>query len=256
MADPHIIWTVQRTGGTTLAGFLSELSPFATIDHEPFNPDRAFGNIVNEFRKTRDASALEPAIKQAIDERPVLKHCHELMPEALNKALMNVTKSLGYRHFILERRDEVDRVLSRALARMTGAWGKGKADEVHAAIEAGTLELPELDQAEVEENMRLSHARRVAISGQFAQIGLTPPIVYFEDLYTSLEEGRQTLDALVDTLGFEIKDAAAYAKARDIALTKKGQNSARIAEAVPNIGAVRTALTELSASLPPVSYGA
>ena len=104
---------MQRTGGTTLAALLANLSEHPGVQHEPFNAERIFGHVTEGWVADRDPVAMRAALVEALAERtPVIKHCHELVPAPVNEELMRVASGLGYRHMVLDRRAEVDRILS------------------------------------------------------------------------------------------------------------------------------------------------
>ncbi|NBZ89420.1 hypothetical protein [Stagnihabitans tardus] len=135
MDYPYIIWTFRRTGGTTLATILSHASSHGQAPHEPFNPDRIYGNISKEWNETGDVKKLYSSISEVVERREVIKHCFEIVPMQLNTVLLQETIRLGYRHIILKRRMEVDRLYSLEVASRTGAWGPETAKKKYQALE-------------------------------------------------------------------------------------------------------------------------
>ncbi|AXI46082.1 hypothetical protein C1J03_08665 [Sulfitobacter sp. SK012] len=53
MSHAYFIWTMQRTGGTTLAILLRRLSEHPSVEDEPFNLTRVFGHIILDRRSER-----------------------------------------------------------------------------------------------------------------------------------------------------------------------------------------------------------
>lgn len=242
MSAPFLIWTMRRTGGTTLAALLTTLSEHPGIQHEPFNAERKLGAVTTRWREGRDPARLRSDIETSLAHRPVLKHCHELMPPELNRTLMEVANDLGYRHIVLDRRAEADRILSLELAKLTGAWGGKDAKRIYTEIEAGEVSLPSLNIEEAVAHLRFCRKRRSEVRDLFATTGQQPHVIYFEDIYHDPDAGRTRVGALLEFLGIEPDDHPEYEKQLTEALLHRGQNSARIMSAIPNITAARRAL--------------
>lgn len=244
MTFPHVIWTLRRTGGTTLATLLADLSDHPGVQHEPFNTDRIFGEVTRHWAATRDAGRLRDDMHRVLARRPVIKHCVELVPEPVNDALLRVSAALGYVQIVLDRRADVDRILSLELARHTGAWGKAEARRVHDAVQAGERTLPPIDIAAAVTHLRDCNRRRRGMHARFAEHGITPFVVHFEDIYADPARGRDTVAALVDFLGVDRSAVSDYDARVEEALLTKGQKSARLLDLVPNIDVARAALAE------------
>ncbi|CUH51508.1 hypothetical protein [Shimia marina] len=242
MSAPYIIWTMQRTGGTTLAALLSELTEHPKIEHEPFNVERALGWVTRNWREKQDADLLQADLRRALEERPVIKHCYELVPEELNSALMVCATELGYKHVILDRRAEQDRILSLELAKQTGAWGGKGVRGTYDRVEAGDVKLHDIDTKAALGHMGYCQKRRQFLATQFAKGGQSPFVVYFEDVYSDPDAGRKRVGDLIAFLGIVPSEHPNYAAQVDEALLKKGQNSARVMDLVPNIEDVRAKL--------------
>lgn len=242
MSAPHIIWTMQRTGGTTLAGLLSTLSDFPGVEHEPFNHERLYGWVVRNWQTHRDTDDLTADITKALEKRPVIKHCYELLPPALNQTLLRVSTELGYLHIILDRRAEVKRILSLELAKQTGAWGGKEAREIFAEIKDGTRTLAPMDIEAALQHLEACQQRRRDLVALFQDAGIDPFVVYFEDVYSDFEAGSVLVRALIDFLEIDIKAQDKFEKMVEDALRHKGQNSARVMDAIPNIEETRAAL--------------
>ncbi|MGO4909634.1 hypothetical protein ACEN2J_15015 [Pseudorhodobacter sp. W20_MBD10_FR17] len=245
MSYPYIIWTMRRTGGTTLASLLSTLSEHAGVQHEPFNSDRIFGHIASAFAQTDCVAQLRLDLQACLAQTPLIKHCHELMSPAFNQVLLDVTTALGYRHIILDRHSEADRIISLELAYLTGAWGGEAAQKIYPAIEAGEMVLEPLNMQRAVQHTRLCMARRQELAQIATAADLAPFVVYFEDVYNDPKAGRLLIERLLGFLDIEIKDRTAYEKRVDDALLRRGQNSARILQAVPNADAAKQELEAL-----------
>lgn len=244
MSFPYIIWTMQRTGGTTLAALLADLSEYSGIEHEPFNPERMLGWVTKGWLETRDEEKLRADMAKALESLPLIKHCYELLPLEVNRVLMEVSCALGYRHIILDRRAEPRRVLSLELAKLTGAWGGKDAGAVYGQIERGELQLEPMNVDGALRHMTYCQKQRQALQDLFTAQGTSAFVIYFEDVYADPEAGRQRIRRLLDFLGIDPAAHADYEAWVDDALLRKGQNSARVMEAVPNIAKARDVLWE------------
>ena len=142
---PYVIFTLRRTGGTSLTGFLTKVSHFPSSQHEPLNKDRVWGYIAQDYAKTGDAATMEAALLNVLKPRPNIKHCIEICHPAITRSLITQTAALGYKTFVLTRRDEVGRQLSLALSKVTGAWGPEQAAKIYPLIISGEKQLPPLD---------------------------------------------------------------------------------------------------------------
>lgn len=224
---------MRRTGGTTLAGSLEILSEHPKIAHEPFNPDRMFGHITNTWFAERDDARLERDIRQALAKRPVIKHCYELRTLELNDRLMKVSTDLGYRHIILDRRAEDDRILSLELAQATDAWGGPDARAIYAEIMSGVRVPRPIDIDSAVAHMEHCLDRRRSLLEILHRHGQAPFVVYFEDVFSDPAKGRDLLRRLVEFVGLSPADYPGYDALVDEALLTRGQNSAQIRQFVP-----------------------
>lgn len=247
MSDPYIIWTMRRTGGTTLATLLSLLSEYPRIQHEPFNGERKLGHVYKAFVETGDVKQLRAALRESLVDRPVIKHCYELMDHAFNKALMQITTELEYRHIVLDRRNETDRIISLELARLTGAWGGDVAQKIYPAIETGDVVLERMNMDHAMYQMRLCHTRRKELVAMTKRSNPPPFVVYFEDVYSDPVQGRALIGRLLAYLGIRPEDHDEYETLLEDALLRRGQNTSRITQAVPDFETDKARLLGLDA---------
>lgn len=238
LSYPYIIWTMRRTGGTTLATLLSTLSEHAGIQHEPFNRERRLGHVSEEFEQSGDVDRLRAQLHGCLEKRPLVKHCYEIMSPEFNAALLEVATALGYRHIILDRRNETDRIVSLELAYLTGAWGGEAAAKIYPAIEAGEVVLPAPNTARALRELRLCNTRRMELARMTGTAEPAPFVIYFEDVYSDPQQGRALIARILAFLEIRPEDHAGYDALVDEALTRRGQNSARILAAVPDIDAL------------------
>ncbi len=233
---------MRRTGGTSLATLLMKLSEHPGTQHEPFNADRALGHVLTAWQQDRDVPAMRGAIRQALARTPTIKHCYELMPLKLNRALLQVSNNLGYRHIILERQDEAARILSLELAKMTGAWGKEAATDIYAQIAAGNRQMEPIDTSSALSHLRTCRQKRADLLALFAEYQQEPFSVCFEDMYTDYDRGRAKLQELLDFLSLDVSGLPDFEDQVRTALVQSGQNSARMQHYVPNLHKARQVL--------------
>lgn len=250
MSYPFLIWTMRRTGGTTLASLVMDMSEHLATEHEPFNVDRKFGWITRGFRQGADREAIAAAIDEALAPGRKIKHCHEIVPVELNRVLLEAAERHGYRHVILDRRNEVDRIISLELAKITGAWGKEAADANYSRIERGDVHLDPIELEAPLRHLELCRDRRKQLARLFSTAGITPFVIHFEDVYGEFTAGKAQVEALLAHLGIDSSAFPDFAERVRDALVTRGQNTARITEFVPNMAELRARLEEAVAQDP------
>lgn len=202
---PFIIWTFRRTGGTNLGQRLFERSPFERSKHEPFNVDRSFGRVTSHWIEHQDEEALLRSLNEICDEKWLIKHCMEMVPEPINQMLAEVSSATGYRHLFLYRKNPLDRLLSLEFAERSGAWGREQAEQgqLDESIFSDSLPIQKI----------LDHewrCREIA-QGTFARLsqhGRRPLAVAFEDLFTSNDaiHPQMVLRTILSFLGLSLNE--------------------------------------------------
>ncbi|SUZ30571.1 hypothetical protein ROE7235_00295 [Roseibaca ekhonensis] len=242
---PWIILTLRRTGGTELTTALAKLSAFRTIEHEPFNAERKLGAITQAFDAHGDTARLRADIDAALTDTPNIKHCIEVLPMAVTRELIDAGQARGYHMIVLTRRNEAKRIGSLLLAQATGAWGASEAADVYPKIIAGSHQPHPIDLA------RLPHRVHV----DFAALGQTLTLLrnramqwdwqVFEDIYRPDGSAATQVIAIAARAGIAAQPddprLQVFAKS-------KGQNSADIADYVPNYAEALVRLQTLCAA--------
>jgi hypothetical protein len=109
-----------------------------------------------------------------------------------------------------------------------------------------------LNMQRAQHQMRLCHTRRQELTQKMAVAQIVPFVVYFEDVYSDPQAGRALIARLLAFLGIRPEDHADYEKLVSDALLRRGQNSAQILQAVPDVDAAIKTLKALHSSRAPV----
>lgn len=179
---PFLIWTLRRTGGTTFTRLLHDASGRDEVWHEPFGRHGPLFGLRRRFVEDKNAARLAEGLEVALAARPDIKHCFEVCPARFNAVLLRTATRLGYRHLYLDRRDEAARIESLEFARLTGAWGKGQAQRLQAALDAGVALAPP-DAALSERELRRSAVKRQQLFREMKARDTDPFVLFHEDLY-------------------------------------------------------------------------
>ena len=250
MCLPFIIWTLRRTGGTTLTDLLAELGDRPQVLHEPFNWNRTLGAVAQDYLKDHDEALLRARLVDILAAGPVIKHAYEMGQHGFNAILMQCAADAGYRHILLSREDEVARLLSLQLAEQTGHWGAAETRDRYTAVASGAIRLEPFDIEAMRIEFRGGRYVTATIEDSIERLGIDPIRLTFEQLYDDPADGRARVMALCESLRIPITDVASFNDKLNIALCDQGQNSAALYDAVPNIDAVRRALAEEVARAP------
>lgn len=239
---PYLILTLRRTGGTSVMTFLSRISGFPGLQHEPFNQGRVWGRLTEAFQKTGDTGALERRLARVLAPRPNIKHCFEFLPARLTLALIEACVARDYAVLLLTRRDEAGRLRSLFLAKATGAWGPPQAAEIYPRIRAGEMTLAPVDLAVV----RRRAAEDAAALGQVLRFlrhrRIPHEWLLFEELYAPDDGLRDRARAIAAGIGLTI---AADDPRLDVFAGQSGQGSGDILPFLPNAAALQALLQRL-----------
>jgi hypothetical protein len=245
MSHPFFIWTMQRTGGTSLAELLMEISEHRKADHEPFNwrkSPRQFAAVAQHFAETHDAAALAASLDDIFGQKFLIKHCYELHPE-LTPHLMRAAARAGYRHVHLLRHNEMSRLLSKFVAEANGTWFKDYSSKVYGDILAGRRKLNPLPLKKMVEQFEFCRAQSDAVRGGMHDHGVESLEITYEDLYVGDCDARlRHLRRLLDFLGFDRDAIAQHRAVVDDKLFNSGQDTASVVQFVPNFRQVIAAL--------------
>lgn len=179
ISKPHILWTMRRSGGTTLAMVLAEASGRPQI-HEPFTPGRPFAHIADAYEAERTEEYAE-GLADFFAQGMVVRHCFDVRAMGLSLDLARRTQD-SHRHVFLLRRDEARRLLSLATALETGAW---RFDDDKPQIGAIKLSVGRFRR-----EYKRCKRRLEVLNSLFAELQIPHHVVYFEDIYVGEREAR------------------------------------------------------------------
>lgn len=253
MTDPFIVWAPQRTGGTALFGLLGKFSGRVESWFEPFNRKNRAGDITATFKQTGDVKRLNADMAKRLGARIPIKNCYEIQPRPIHAACLRTACDLGFRHVILDRRDDTSRLISREIAKLTGAWGKRVAAEVYPEYLSGARTMPPLDIARCMRAFRKTQRRRLWLIEEMDKAGIAPHILFFEDVFGNQEDpeaGVNEIARLFDYLGLP-RSEARYGQAVQETLQGGSQNTASLKSLVPNLEAAQDKLRSVGAAQNP-----
>ena len=238
MSHPFLIWTMQRTGGTSLTELLIDISEHRKADHEPFNwrkSPRQFAAVSQHFAETRDEAALAASLDDILGQKYLIKHCYELHPE-LSLHLMQAAARAGYRHIHLLRHDEMSRLFSKFVAEANGTWFKDYSSRVYGDILAGRRKLNPLPVKKMVEQFEFCRRLTNDVRRYMREYGAASLAINYEDLYVGERDARlHNLHRVLDFLGFGADAMEQHRALIDEKLFNSGQDTASVVRFVPNL---------------------
>jgi hypothetical protein len=242
MERPFIIYTLRRTGGTSLTSFMATISKFPSVEHEPFNRERRWGAISEAALQGQDRAALRRLIEEALALRPNIKHCVEVVPMTVTRELITLCAELGYAQFVLHRRQEKDRLMSLYLALATGAWGAKEAAEIYPRLRSGALQPLPMDLAKVGERVQTDAARMGETLMRLRAAGVDFGWLLFEEIYADPGATVAAALGIAGRMGLQLtdQDPRLSVFARTL-----GQGSGEVFDLVPQAAELKRVLDRL-----------
>jgi hypothetical protein len=261
MSSPFLIWTMHRSGGTSLIRLLMDMSEHKSAEPEPFNwgrtRTRQFAYVTIAWRKHHDKAAFMRAVADIFAQRYVIKHCYQMFSAEFNGNLMEAAANTGYRHVFLKRRDELARVVSQFVAEATGGWHPEMALRIYKNIRRGRRQLPPIPVDEAVARIVSSRKRSDEILRFMNEFEVPHRIIYHEDIYHGEREARLArLNEVLDFLGFTEQDIEKHRAVIEEKIFNRGQNTPSVARYVPNLAAVVAAVRAVGYEPPPGGLGA
>jgi hypothetical protein len=180
LEKPFIIWTHRRCGGTNLAKALFSSSKFESVEHEPFNTNRCFGELQRLLASGSYVGDLKSDVRIILTNNILIKHCVEIIHQELNDVILEVSAELGYRHLFLYREVPTDRLFSLNYANITGIWGSKQRKVVDELVFSAAIDVESLILHE-------RHCRRELsrMHSSLLNKNIEPVSISFEMLYQS-----------------------------------------------------------------------
>lgn len=233
---------LRRTGGTSLTRFLSRVSAFPSLEPEPFNKYRMLGGITQAFRDTGDVASLEASIASTLENRPNIKHCIEVVPMEITRALIDAARERDYHFIVLTRRDEARRLASLLLAMATDVWDHENATETYPRIVAGEIAPAPIDLDTIQSLVRQNALAVGRMLTLLRNRGINFDWLLFEELYQGSDPVEKYAVELAKRMGIEVPiDDPVLA---DV-FAPGGQRSVEIAPYVENYQAAVKRLSRL-----------
>lgn len=261
MSYPFLIWTMHRSGGTSLIRLLMDMSEHKSAEPEPFNWGRSrtrqFAYVTMAWRENHDKAAFAAAVADIFAQRYVIKHCYQMFSPQFNRNLMEAAAKTEYRHVFLKRRDELARVVSQFVAEATGGWHPEMALRIYENVRSGKRKLPPIPVDEAVARILSSRKRSDEILRFVEEFRVPHHFVYHEDIYHGERETRLVrLYEVLDFLGFTDEDIEKHRALIEEKIFNRGQNTPSVARYVPNLAAVVAAVRAVGYEPPPGGLGA
>jgi hypothetical protein len=235
MSKPIFIWTMRRTGGTSLTTILTEMSEYPQIQHEPFNVDRQLGQYVKDYRSGVDHNILKKRLSEELEKTPTIKHCYEMFSKEFNMIILDVVCNKHYQHVFLKREDEISRIFSLYLAQQTSVWGPEQKKNIYSEIISGTRLLDPFDIDNMVEHARWCTKLTQTIKDELTKRNIIYKEVSFEDFYVGEDiERLGKLYSLFDYLEFSNETREKFKSEIDKKIFNSSQQSRDILEYIPN----------------------
>jgi hypothetical protein len=242
MERPFIIYTLRRTGGTSLTTFMARISRFPSVEHEPFNKDRRWAAVSTAVEGGISSDALRDRLRELLTERPNIKHAVEVVPMPIARALIDVCQELGYSQFVLHRRAEKDRLMSLFMAQATGAWGPGEAAIRYPLLRSGELAPNPINIARVPERVRMDAAclgeTLMTLRGRGIDFGW----LLFEEIYANPAATVQAALAIAARMGLNLTETD---ERLSVFSSSSGQGTSEAMALVPQAAEVKAVLDRL-----------
>ena len=243
MKKKFIIWTMQRSGGTSLTSIIEKLGQYDQVLHEPFNGNQVYGAVIADRPKTSNDATEYFQNKFAEIERNdtfrSFKHCYEVHSLEFNMCLFGFANETGRNNIVLQRSNNFERQISLAFAKATGVWSKKQLYEKFGKNES-EWKIPEID---IEKLMEHEKKCRKMEQSLFAKISdqENSVLVLYESLYDGdFDQRCKQLDKILGPLQIELSSSNAQIEAiRDTLMYQK--QGGGVYEKIPNIFEAREA---------------
>jgi|GEM_PF-5701687 LPS sulfotransferase NodH len=225
MSSPFFVWTVQRTGSTTLTTILSHLSS-SDVKHEPFNVNREFA-----YRRNKDV--LIQNLDNLRGQCFCFKHCWNVHRPMFNQLIFDFFIQDGYRLILLSRSNVLAMEISRQLAKQTGVWGKNTEKDHCSYIEQDFLPL---DIIEITQSISSYVTRLNEYRLQLEQANINYFSLSYENIFeTSMEQRFSLIRKLCNFLDIPSKNIEDKKTNLEDLLKDNKQNTFEVYKKIPNI---------------------
>lgn len=243
MEKPIIIWTLRRTGGTSLAEFLFKSSTHSSVQHEPFNTGRIWGDVTVDLRNQLDQdmdqmidwdlAQFRERISLYCQQKRNIKHTIDNTPFLITKFLLEASLEQDYNHIVLLRKDNFKRIISLLIAQQTVWKMEGDSTVVFSKIISGELDLQKIPFKKLQKNFNSSIQKLGGLYELLHQNNVDYYRVYFEELFSDQLGQQQRLDKISNILNYlNIKEYDSQHLYKN--LFESSENTKSIYEYIPN----------------------
>ena len=228
-----IVWTLRRTGGTTLQRILGLAYPEGRVFAEPFNWDRAFGQESRRFAQSGTPAEFYQSMLPHFEQPLAIKHCVELMQRKVNAAIVSTSVLQEFKHVLLYRRNELNRIRSLVIAESTGFWGQSRVDAYDEYLQTKPGMPRPVDYRRTMKIVDFGIEQLRAVRTVLLELGLPLVELRLEDLYLDgPDRAFEILETELTGIGLDLRGIRT--KAALNRLEKGKQNSSKLMRWVPN----------------------
>ena len=190
MSKPFFIWTMRRTGGTSLTDLLTDISEYRGIEHEPFNADKKLGRFIKSFQNGTKCEKIIKELDEIFLAKPLIKHCYEIFGKEFNSLLVQSIVKHDYKHLFLKREDEISRIISLYLAQQTSVWGPEQKKKKYDDIISGKDKLEPFSIEKMIDDYKWCRNITNQTQKMLTEKGKEFMLISFEDFYVGERDRR------------------------------------------------------------------
>lgn len=234
MSYPFLIWTVQRTGSTTLASILAHLSENKVIEHEPFNTGRMLDYQGKE-------ELLVKQLQEIKGEKFCIKHCWNVHAPNSNQLILKHLLQDNYRIILLQRDNILAMEISRQLAKQTGIWGKNNNSENTSSFS----NLSPLDISQMQKQINSYKAQLNEYKSQFKHEHIPYSNISYEQLFDgSLEKRLKMIEEVCKFLNIDSQMMKNKSQEIKELLMNYKQNNSEMYQNIPNVKEIQEVFSD------------
>lgn len=238
MAKPFIVFTLRRTGGTSLMGFMKRISPYHSLEDEPFNKNRSLGYIANLFSQDPpyedgpdpNLRKGKAEVRRLLKSKVNFKHCIDVVPFGLTKYIASQAIRNDYRIFVLTRDHHENRLRSLVVALHFNIWGPDQSKTRTADIVDQKGAIAPVSIEELERQIKSDFSRFGLFLMHLNQMDIEYTWLSFEKLYKNRDELREHSKIIANHLEIPLTKDEAFSEF----FSNRRQNTSHLLDLIPN----------------------